>query len=120
MTFATIEDYKYIYPETTKSDAQITEQLEYASTFLSKITYKDIVLLDRSSILNRITVKIAFYELNPEKKRDGSIISETVEGYSYKLATPEESLYGVTEVDNLIEMYFRTVHSRWNINGGTV
>lgn len=120
MSYASLSDYKHYYPETSHVDADIQEQLDFASFLLNGITGVEIAPKERSHLLNKITVKIAYYELNPEEKKQGGVISETLEGYSYKLSEAKTSYYGVLEVDSLIETYFKTVKGRWNIKGVVV
>jgi len=120
MSYATIDDYKYYYPDDDNADAAIQQELDFAGIFLNSITDAAIAEKPRSDLLNKLCVKICFYELNPESKKDGAIVSESLEGYSYKISQPKTSYYGVNDVDTLIEAYLSSRSGKWSVRGGVL
>jgi len=120
MSFASISDYQYYYPEDDHETTEIQQELDFASLLLSGIVKVEIAEKPRAHLLNRICVKICFYELYPESKKEGEMVSETFEGYSYKISQPQTTFYGVNEVDRLINTYFSTISGKYTVNGGVL
>src|SRR6056297_2234131 len=120
MSFATVSDYQYYYPADDHETTEIQQELDFASLLIHGIVKVEVVEKPKANLLNKLCVKICFYELHPDQKKDGEMVSETFEGYSYKVSQPQTSYYGVNEVDRLFNAYFSTISGKYKVNGGVL
>lgn len=122
MSFATVDDYKYYHPDSETPDVSIQQELDFASDFISRITQVSIETKPRSDTLNKLCVKICHFELNPDEKKEASVVSEALEGYSYayNYSKSHEQYYGVPEIDIILRSYLASKSTGFTIRGGVL
>ncbi len=122
----TTDDYFTYFqsPEDSPENrVRVENEIKFASVLITKFTLTSYeTSLPISHPLNKACRLIAYYELHPEIKKEMSIKSEKLEGYSWdKKESKVPEYYGIEEIDRIIFRYdplYRKKVIRGKIRGG--